>query len=147
MYPDAAVEKLINGQFVPVRYHVKENPEGFERFGAEWTPTIIVADAKGHEHHRIEGFLPSEDFLAQLNLAIAHTLRGGGEFAEAERRYRELAADDSHPDVAAESLYWAGVARYKATEDASALAETARAFQQRFTDTAWAKKASVWAGS
>ena len=132
---------------MPVRYHVKENPEGFERFGAEWTPTVVIADPKGKEHHRIEGFLPCEDFLAQLELGIAHAERAAGTFAEAERRYRALAEDESLGEVAAEALYWAGVARYKATDDPSALADTAKAFQDRFSDTPWAKKASVWAGS
>jgi hypothetical protein len=39
-----------------------------------------------------------------------------------------------------------GVSRYKRTSDPSALADTARAFQKAYTDTPWAKKASVWAG-
>ena len=47
--------------------------------------------------------------------------------------------------MAAEALYWAGVAKYKATGDAAALGETAEAFSTRFRDSPWAKKASVWA--
>ena len=47
-------------------------------------------------------------------------------------------------DAAPEALYWAGVARYKATGDAAALAETAAEFANRYQDSAWAKKASVW---
>src|SRR2546423_639106 len=52
----------------------------------------------------------------------------------------------ARPDTGAapEALYWAGVARYKATNDPSALEQTAQAFAQRYQDTAWAKKASVW---
>ena len=45
---------------------------------------------------------------------------------------------------APEALYWAGVSRYKATNDASALTNTAREFASRYTNTTWAKKASVW---
>ena len=41
-------------------------------------------------------------------------------------------------------MYWAGVSRYKGSNDASALQETTRAFSKRYQDTAWAKKASVW---
>jgi TolA-binding protein len=47
-------------------------------------------------------------------------------------------------DAAPEALYWAGVARYKATNDPSALEQTAQASAQRYQDSAWAKKASVW---
>jgi hypothetical protein len=51
-----------------------------------------------------------------------------------------------HPDTeaAAEAQYWAGVARYKATGSAEALADTAKSFRQRYSGTSWAKKASVW---
>jgi len=102
----------------------------------------VVADGKGTERHRIEGFLPAEDFLAQLKLGLAHATRLGGDFQEAEKRYRELAAGSD--DVAAESLYWAGVSKYKATNDAASLGDTATEFTKRFTDSAWAKKSSVW---
>jgi hypothetical protein len=55
---------------------------------------------------------------------------------------------ERHPqsDAAAEALYWAGVSRYKATNDGAALSETAAAFKTRYTDSTWAKKASVWGG-
>jgi len=134
--------QFITDNFIPARAHVKENKEAFERFGAEWTPTILIVDGIAKEHHRIEGFLPADDFLAQLKLGLAHAARSRGEFADAEKRYRELSAGEN--DVAAESLYWAGVSKYKATNDASALGDTAKAFGERFTDSAWAKKASVW---
>ena len=48
------------------------------------------------------------------------------------------------PEAAAEAQYWAGVSKYKGTNDATALKETAQAFKQRYQDTSWAKKASVW---
>jgi TolA-binding protein len=47
-------------------------------------------------------------------------------------------------ETAPEALYWAGVAHYKATGDASALADTSRQFRERYQDSSWAKKASVW---
>ena len=144
MYPDPRVASFVTENFVPIRAHVKENQAAFERFNAQWTPTILVADSKGTERHRIEGFLPAEDFLAQLRIGLAHAARLSGNFDDAEKRYRELASGND--DVAAESLYWSGVSRYKATNDANALAETGKAFKERFTDSAWAKKASVWNG-
>jgi outer membrane protein assembly factor BamD (BamD/ComL family) len=84
------------------------------------------------------------DFLAQLRLGLAHAARLGGDWANAERRYRELAEDAAVGEVAPEALYWAGVSKYKGTGDPSALAETAGHFKTRFTDSPWAKKASVW---
>ena len=132
----------ITNDFVPARAHIKEQQPAFERFNAQWTPTILVLDRDGTERHRIEGFLPKEDFLAQVNIGLAHAARSRGDFADAERRYRELAQGEG--DAAAESLYWAGVSRYKSTNDANALGETAKAFKERFPDSPWAKKSSVW---
>ena len=111
----------------------------------QWTPTVAIRDAGGTERHRFEGYLPAPDFLAQLRLGLAHAARTRGDFAEAERRYRELADDSAAGEVAPEALYWAGVSKYKVSGDAGALAETAGHFKSRYTDSPWAKKASVWA--
>jgi len=115
-----------------------------ERFGAQWTPTTLLLDSNGVKRHRIEGFLPAADFAAQILLGLGHAARVAGDFQEAERRYGEVLEKFPDSDAAAEAQYWKGVSRYKATNDASALAETARAFQTRYADSPWAKKASVW---
>ena len=137
---------FITGHFVPARAHVREQPEVFERFGAQWTPTILILDPDGEERHRFEGYLPTPDFLAQLRLGLAHSAKARGDWATAERLYREIADDPAAGEVGPEALYWAGVAKYKATGEAGALAETAAHFKTRFPDSNWAKKASVWAG-
>jgi len=103
-----------------------------------------MLDEAGEERHRVEGFLPAADFISQLALGRAKAAFASGEFAEAERRFREVVDRYPNADAAAEALYWAGVSHYKATGDAGALKETARQFRERYTDTSWAKKASVW---
>src|SRR5262245_46137070 len=115
------------------------------RFGVDWTPTILILDSDGNERHRIQGFLPAGDFLAQLQLGRAHVAFKNGRFEEAESSYREIVATLPGTDAAAEALYWAGVSRYKAKNDAAALKQTAEAFKTQYTDSDWAKKASVWA--
>jgi hypothetical protein len=145
VYPDPQVATFINDSFVPARAHVKEQPEAFERFGAQWTPTVLILDPGGVERHRFEGYLPAPDFLAQLRLGLAQAAKARGDWAEAERRYRELADDPSAGEAGPEALYWAGVAKYKAGGDPGALAETAEHFKTRFPESSWAKKASVWA--
>jgi hypothetical protein len=143
------VARFIEQNFVPVRVHVREQKDEFKRlggrYGVQWTPTILVLDPKGEERHRIEGFLPAEDLIPQLVLGAGHAAFAQGDFAAAETRFREVV--DTHPDSdsAPEALYWAGVSRYKATDDAAVLADTARQFRERYRDTPWAKKASVWA--
>lgn len=125
---------------------MKEEPKAFERFGARWTPTVLVLDPDGAERRRLEGYLPPEDFLAQLELGLARVDFERSQWDAAEKRYRHIV--DRHPntDAAPEAPYWAGCGRYKATGDGGALADTARRFKERYTDTPWAKRASVWGG-
>jgi TolA-binding protein len=144
------VVQFIGQHFVPVRVHVKDQRDEYarlaERFNAQWTPTTLVVDPSGTERHRIEGFLPTRDFLAQLALGLAHSAFGRSRFADAERLFSGVVEEYPETDAAAEALYWAGVSSYKHTGDAVALQQTATNFRERYRDTPWAKKASVWGG-
>jgi TolA-binding protein len=144
VYPDERVASFIGGNFIPVKIHVKENPAGFQRFGAQWTPTLIILDPDGKEQYRFEGFYPAEDLLSQLELGLAKSAFTHQEFEEAERRFRAIVDRYPNTDAAPEAQYWAGVSKYKRTNDGAALAETGQEFARRYADTAWAKKASVW---
>ncbi len=86
-----------------------------------------------------------DEFLAQLKLGIAHTAFARQKWQEAERLFREIVATLPNTEAAPEALYWAGVAKYKGTGNAAALGETAKQFQQKYPQSTWAKKASVWA--
>lgn len=149
MYTDSRVVEFVAGNFIPVRVHVKHDADEFKRlsakYNAQWTPTVLMLDSDGNERHRIEGFLPADDFLTQLELGAAHAGFARHDFADAERRFRAIVERYPDSEAAAEALYWAGVARYKATNDAAALKDTAHAFGQRYSRSTWAKKASVWA--
>jgi tetratricopeptide (TPR) repeat protein len=148
VYPDDRVARIINEHFVPARVHVKEQPEDFrrlgDRFNAHWTPTVLFLEADGTERHRIEGFLPTEDFAAQLTLGLGKAAFARQEWERAEQHFREVV--EKYPDASAapEAQYWAGVARYKRTNDSNALKETADEFTRRYADTEWAKRASIW---
>jgi hypothetical protein len=135
--------------FIPVRVHVREQAQEYrrlaERFGAQWTPTILELDPEGREHHRIEGFLVANDFLAQLMLGLGHEAFERRDWKEAQRRFRQVLETDPRGDAAPEALYWAGVSRYKETQNNTALVETARALAERFSGASWTKKASIWA--
>ena len=148
MYPEERVARFISENFIPGRVHVKDQAEEFRRFGqrynAQWTPTLLVIDPEGTERHRVEGFLPAEDLLAQLTLGLGHSAFARGQWEEAEKRFREVVNRYPGTEGAPEALYWAGVSRYKGKGDAGALGQTAREFSQRYQDTSWAKKASVW---
>jgi len=143
VYPDERVASFVTKNFVPVRIHMKEQPQNFERFGAQWTPTIMILDPDGAQRHKIEGFLPAEEFLAQLELGLAHAAFAHNDFADAEQRFGLVASRDD-AEAAPEAIYWSGVSRYKRTNDPTALVETNQKLSSRFPESSWSKKASVW---
>lgn len=138
------MESFINDSFIPVKIHIKEQPNTFERFGAQWTPTIQILDPDGAKRHQFEGFLPADDFLAQLKLGLAHSAFARQEWKEAESRYENILSALPRTDAAPEALYWLGVSRYKDSGDATSLQQTAEAFKNHYSNSTWAKKASVW---
>jgi hypothetical protein len=143
VYPTPEVTALIDEQFVPVRIHIKEQPRMWHRFGIRWTPTVMVLSPEGDEVRLIEGFLPADELGGQLRLALGRVAVNKKDWATAERWFGE-AAEASGTDAGPEGQYWHGVARFSANHDHKDLAETYRRFTQRYRDTSWAKRASVW---
>lgn len=105
---------------------------------------MLVLDADGKERHRIEGFLPVNDFLPQLLLGLAKAAFAREEWSKAEELYRRIAREFPKSEAAPEALYWAGVARYKGKGDPAALGETWKTLHAQFPASTWASKASVW---
>ena len=130
---------------MPVRINLNQQPNGADRFGAVWTPTLLVVDSAGKEHYRLEGYLPATDLLEQLELGLGHANFASQKWVEAQQHYENVLRMFPQGFAAPEALYWAGVSRYKASGNPQALAETAANFKNRFQESIWAKKASVWA--
>jgi hypothetical protein len=138
------VSAFVTDHFIPVRVHIKEQKPVFDRFGASWTPTQIVLDPDGGERHRVEGFLPAEDFLAQLELGLGKIEFHEEHFREAEKKFRAVCDGYPASGGAPEACYWAGVAAYKESHDPQHLGSAGAMLQQRYPDSEWARKASVW---
>jgi TolA-binding protein len=148
VYTDDRVKDLIASRFVPVRIHVKENAAEWKTlssdFGVLWTPTTLIVATDGEEKHRIEGFLPADDFLSQIELGLAHAAFNRGDYPASERLFRDVTGKYPDTDAAPEAVYWAGVSRFRATDDPAALKETNTEVSRRYPASSWAKKASVW---
>jgi hypothetical protein len=138
------VSEFINEHFVPAQVHIRDQKAVFTRFGASWTPTQILLDPQGEEQHRIEGFLPAEDFLAQLELGLGKIEFHDQHFPEAKRKFRAVCEGYPKSGGAAEACYWAGVAAYKETDDPQHLGAAGELLKRRYPESEWARKASVW---
>ena len=128
-----------------MKVHIKDQKPTFQRFNAQWTPTLIILDPDGVERHRVEGFLPVDDFLAQLELGLAKLNFQRGNYSEAEKRFRSVCQGHAKSGAAPEACYWTGVSAYKASNDPAPLKATAQQLKKAYPESEWARKASVWA--
>jgi hypothetical protein len=124
--------------------HIKEHPKYFHRFDAVWTPTVLVMDSDGVERLRIEGYLTKEEFRAHLEMGLARIAFMHKQWADAEQRYAQVAERYPNVKVAPEAIYWRGVSRYKRTNDHTVLGEVPEQLKEKYADSVWALKASVW---
>ncbi len=144
MYPEERVTRFIREHMESARIHIKEQPQMWKRFGVRWTPTVLVLAPDGTELRRIEGFLPADELLGNLEIAMGNWAVERKDWNDAETWFGHAVEQVPNTDVAAEGLYWRGVSRYSGSHDAAQLKETSREFKKRYQHTAWAKRASVW---
>jgi hypothetical protein len=129
---------------VPLEAHIKEHPAYFHRFDGVWTPTVLILDSNGVERYRLEGYLPKDEFRAQLELGLARVAFMNKNWSDAERRYIEVLDRYPNSKAAPEALYWKGVSHYKATNDHTVLGQLAVQFKQKYSDSIWALKTLAW---
>ena len=89
---------------MPVEAHIKERPVYFHRFGAVWTPTVLILDSDGTERLRVEGYLPRDERTSGDG-AGAGRLHAQA-WDEAERRYAQVVKRYPDSKVAPEAIYW-----------------------------------------
>jgi hypothetical protein len=72
-YPDSRTVDFVTKYMTPLRVYTNSLPAWANRFGIQYTPTVVTLDGEGMEHHRTVGFLPPEEFVPSLMLGIAKT--------------------------------------------------------------------------
>ena len=115
-----------------------------KQFDIAWTPTLLVHDPQGREHHRVVGFLPNDDFLAQLKLGRGKTFFNRFRFAEAIQEFS--AAIEQHPNAGAtpETIFFLGVAKYWKAHDPKGLRWAYDTLAARFPQSEWARRAEPY---
>jgi thioredoxin-related protein len=112
------------------------------KFRVQWTPTLVLLDGEGEEHHRTVGFLAPEELLPALRLGIGKSHFDHEQYTEAEKILQQLLTEHPKSDSSAEAAYYLGVSRYKRTRNADELKKTIHHLQQDFPQSEWAKRAS-----
>ena len=106
----------------------------------------MILDSKGTERYRIEGYLPKEEFEAQLEMGLARVAFKEKRWADAERIYKQVVEKYPAASAAPEARYWRSVSHYKATNDHTVLGQVAEELRKNSPDSVWTKKAAPWLG-
>jgi len=112
--------------------------------GVKWTPTLLVLDASGREHHRSVGYLAPEEFIAQMDLGRAKLDFARDALAPAIDEFAGVL--ESCPECAAapEARYYLGVSRYKQTHDLRELKRIWEVLSRDFPQSEWTRKAEPY---
>jgi thioredoxin-related protein len=127
-----------------VKLNLKDSGAAWRRFGVQWPPTIMFLDSDGKEHYRFEGFLPPANFLAELDYGRGRVAFHRKQWDEATNLFHSAAERDSKTELAADASYWAAVAQYQKTHDATSLKEWGKRISREYPNTTWARRALVY---
>lgn len=130
-------------EFVPIRVLSSDHPEIGRRFSLSWTPTLVVLHHRGATLRQWMGFLPPEDFLAELSLSLALDELRNARFARASARLDALLGQRPEPAIAPEALFWKGVAAFRLTGEKEPLWEVWREIPRRYPDSRSARHTTL----
>ena len=109
-----------------------------------WTPAVVILDHEGKERFRTEGYLPREEFVAQLEMGLARVAFVHKQWAEAEKHYTAVVRDHASSKSVPEAMYWGVVTYYSKTKDHKVLGRVSQELAQKYPESIWTEKASVW---
>ena len=145
-YSDEKVQRFIEERFLPVRSECDwDHPTPLmEKYGIKWTPTFLVHDSGGKEHHRFVGYVPTDDLFAQLGLGIGKIFYDSDRLDDAIRQFQTVI--ERHPGAGAtpEAIFLRGVAEYKHTQDAKALRRVYEVLSASYPQSEWARRAQPY---
>jgi len=142
-YPDSRVAEFLNTRMVPVQMLYDAQPFA-STYNIKWTPTMIVLDGEGKEHHRIVGFLPPDEFIPALLLGIGKTAFDKDELDKAMTDFDKVVTAYPRSAAAPEAMYLRGVVQFKKSHQAEPLKEAFEQLKRDYPASEWAKRATPY---
>jgi outer membrane protein assembly factor BamD (BamD/ComL family) len=106
---------------------------------------VLISDPNGEERWRLEGYLPKEEFRANLEMGRARVAFMAKNWSESERIYTEVIERYPNSKFSPEAIYYRGVSRYSISHQGTELADTASALAEKFPDSEWRLRSLPWA--
>ena len=139
-YPDTKVSDFMQNNLIALRIPSDAKPHAAD-FKITWTPTLIMLDQEGREHHRTVGFLSPEELIPALLLGMAKTRFEQQQYAESLSVIHNLLDGYPASGAAPEALFLKGVAGYKNTHDPKPLKEAYEQLTAQYPSSEWTKRA------
>lgn len=141
-YPDEKVADFVMQKMVPLQ--VQADKPLADEFKVKWTPTIVVLDYYGKEHHRTVGFFPPEEFIPSLLLGMGKAGFDADRFDDAIQLFDKLLAEYPKSGAAPEAIYLRGVSCYKSTHGAGPLKEAYEKLKAEYPQSEWTMRAQPY---
>lgn len=138
-YPNEKVIGFITEKVIPLQ--ITSDHQLAADFNVKWTPSLLILDQNGNEHHRTVGFMGGEELISSILLGIGNAHFNKNEFTEALECYDAILADYTECDAAQESLFQKGVSLYKKTNDPKPLKEAYNNLLEKYPGSQWTKRA------
>ncbi len=145
-YSDQQVQKFLEDNFISLKTQCffDKPVELMEQFNITWTPTLLIQDKGGREHHRSVGYVPVDDLLAHLELGMAKVFFDGNHFNNAIQSLNSIIDLHPHAGVTPEAIFYLGVAEYKRYHDGSGLRRAFDTLQEKYPGSEWARRAQPY---
>jgi hypothetical protein len=144
-HPDPRGERALDEAFVCIEYDTKAPNEWLRRlngsFGHHWHPNVVVMDHRLVEGRRFIGYLPPEEFVAQVEVGRALVALHHQRARDARAILGAVLARFPHAHVAPEAMCWEGVAAYRGGGGLPALTDVLRELADRNPAREWAVRA------
>lgn len=139
-YSDGRLLAEVSTYFVPVKSDVSGAGILAKKFSVDWTPSILFLDAQERVHHRFVGFLPADDFVAHMHFAMARRWQAQGLYDQAFSNFRMVWERHPNSPLAAESLYWNAVAKFKKTNKREDLVGGWKLLAMKYPNSEWGRR-------
>ena len=145
-YSDQKVQKFLEDNFISLKTQCffDKPVELMEQFIITWTPTLLIHDKAGREHHRIVGYVPVDDLLAHLELGMAKVFFDTNHFSNAIQSLNSIIDLYPHAGATPEAVFYLGVAEYKKHHDGSGLRRAYDTLQAKYPGSEWARRAEPY---
>lgn len=146
-YSTESVQAFITAEFIPLKSQCfwKERTDLMKEFDIAWTPTFLFHDTAGKVHRKLVGYLPTDDFLAQMVFAKGMIYFEKARNEEAAKWFQRVVSEHPSAGVAPEAVFFLGVAGYKKTHEAIYLRRTHDTLMKLYPASQWTRRANPYA--